>query len=130
MPWDWACSHRTKDVLHAEEPVVLTGSEHVAQHVVAMLPVSAKGIAVGIDTAQVGQVDVIDSIVLCWHQAEFTRHLVCQEQGLIASLCVCESVGGDGYRHHHHQGHHLLHNLNILNVRHLFLNHTAKVRTI
>ena len=106
--------HRTIEVLHADELVVLTSGEHVAQHVVAMLPVSAEGVAVVVDTAHILEVDVIDGIVLCGHQVKLTRHLVSEKHGFVASLCVCESFGGDGYRHHHHQGHHLLHNLNVL----------------
>ena len=104
-------SHRTIEVLHADELVVLTGGEHIAQHVVAMLPVPAEGVAVVVGTAQIFEVDVIDGFVLCWHQVELTSHLVSEIHGFVPSLCVCESFGGDGYRHHHHQGHHLLHNL-------------------
>ena len=104
-------SHRTIEVLHADELVVLTSGGYVAQHVVAMLPVSAEDIAVMVDTAQILEVDVIDGFVLCWHQVELTRHLVSEIHGFVPSLCVCESFGGDGYRHHHHQGHHHLHNL-------------------
>ena len=108
-------SYRTIEMLRAEELIVLVGGEHTTQHVVTVLPVHAIGMAVMIDTAQVFEIDVIDGIILGGHQVELTRHLVSQIHGFVADLCVCESFGGDGYRHHHHQGHHLLHNLTVLN---------------
>ena len=86
--WRVTDSHRTIEVLHTEELVVLMSGEHVAQHVVAVLPASAEGIAVVVDTAQILEVDVIDGIVLCGHQVKLTRHLVSEKHGFVASLCT------------------------------------------
>ena len=101
---------RTIEVRQCGVETVLVRSEHIAQVHVTTAPVRTTDVVAVVDTIEIVEVDFIHGIVLCAIQPQFIGHLVAEEQGFAASLVVCHCCGGDGYRHHHGQGHHLFHN--------------------
>ena len=113
--------------LAGHEAVVLPGAEHIAQVAVAHLPPEAEHVGAGIYVEQVVEVNLIHCLILCCCQSELVGHLVRKIKGLVACGVVRHCCGGDGYRHHYHQGHHLLHVFYVLMVELFFLISNAKV---
>ena len=100
---------RTVEVVGSHIAVELCRREHHPQVAVAHAPPCTIDIGAGVDAHEVVEVDFIDSLILCFREAEFVGHLVAEEEGFVACLVVCHCAGRDGYRHHHCQSHHLFH---------------------
>ena len=77
---------------------------------VAAVPPRSVDIVAAVHAHEVVEVDFVDSLILCLGEVELVRHFIGKEEGFGARLVVCHCCGRDGYRHHHCQGHHLLHN--------------------
>ena len=99
----------TVEPLAGHVAVVLPGAEHIAQVAVANFPPESEHVGAGVYVEQVVEVDLIHCLILCCCQSELVGHLVRKIKGLVACGVERHCCGGDGYRHHHHQGHYLLH---------------------
>ena len=117
----------TVEPLTGHEAVVLPGAEHITQVAVANFPPKTEHVGAGIYVEQVVEVNLIHCLILCCCQSELVGHLVRKIKGLVACGVVRHCCGGDGYRHHYHQGHHLLHVFYVLMVELFFLISNAKV---
>ena len=95
----------TVEPLTGHEAVVLPGAEHIAQVAVANFPPKSEHVGAGIYVEQVVEVNLIHCLILCCCQSELVGHLVRKIEGLVACGVVRHCCGGDGYRHHRHQGH-------------------------
>ncbi len=95
----------TVEPLTGHEAVVLPGAEHITQVAVADIPPESEHVGAGIYVEQVVEVNLIHCLILCCCQSELVGHLVRKIKGLVACGVVRHCCGGDGYRHHHHQGH-------------------------
>ena len=88
VPVEW-----TIEIAGCHEGVPLPVEQDVAQIQVATLPVDAVNIVAARHSHQVVKVDLVCCLVLLISQIQLIRHLVGQEQGLLASLliahCVC-----------------------------------------
>jgi hypothetical protein len=61
-----------------------------------------------IQTHQIVEVNLIDSLILFLGEAQFVSHLVAQEECIISFYLVANSISRDGHNHHHCQKHNLL----------------------
>ena len=120
--------HGAVEIVEAEEPVVLPGGEYMAKVSVAAVPPRSVDIVAAVHAHEVVEVDFVDSLILCLGEVELVRHFIGKEEGFGARLVVCHCCGRDGYRHHHCQDHHLLHDCIFLKViLTLFLISGAKI---
>ena len=110
----------TVEPLTGHEAVVLPGAEHITQVAVANFPPKTEHVGAGIYVEQVIEIDLIHCLILCCCQSELVGHLVRKIKGLVSCGVVRHCCGGDGYRHHHHQGHHLFHVFYVLMVELFF----------
>lgn len=90
--------------------VVLPGREHITEIHIATIPVDTVQVGKSSYAIEVVKIDFIYCGILLCVKTQFIGHLIAEEQCFITSLCVCHCGGGDGYRHHHCQSHHLFHN--------------------
>ena len=67
--------------------------EDITHVEVTTLPIGAEHVCTSCDTHEVVEVDLIRSLILLFGQIQLVRHLVGEEQGLIASLLVTHCFG-------------------------------------
>ena len=105
------------------ERVPLPVEQHVAQVLVAALPVGAVDIVVARHPHQVVQVNLVGGLVLFVRQVQLVGHLVGEEQCFVACLFVTHCLARCCYCQQCYQGYHrLLHHHEYLFV------HDAKLR--
>ena len=102
--------YRAVEIAEADVAVVLPRREHIPEVGVAALPPRAEGVSAVADAHQIVEVDFIYCGILLAVEAQLVGHLVRQEQGFAPCFAVSHCRGRDGYRHHHGQNNHLLHN--------------------
>ena len=79
---------RTVEIGRGNVCAVLPVEQYVAQVEVALTPVVTIEVVVGIDTHEVVEVYLVGSLILCIAEIKFIRHLVGEEQSLLACLFV------------------------------------------
>ena len=83
LPVEWAV-----EIGGCHKGVPLPVVEDIAHVEVTTLPVGAEHICTPCDTHEVVEVDLVRSLILLFGQIQFVRHLVGEEQGLVAGLLV------------------------------------------
>ena len=102
--------YRAIEVTGHHIDVILPGREHITEIHVTTSPVYTVQVGKSSHAIEVVKIDFIYCCILLCVKTQFIGHLVAEEQSFVTSLCVCHCGGGDGYRHHHCQSHHLFHN--------------------
>ena len=111
----------TVEVADATECRPLPIEQDVAEVAVTLLPVVTIHIIITGNSHQVVQIDFVGCLILLITQIQFISHLVCQEEGFIASLFVAHGIARSCYQQHQSQGgHYLLHTHLQFSVLHLF----------
>ena len=104
-PVEWAV-----EVAGCAEGPPLPVEQDIAHVQIATLPVVAIDVVVARHTHQVVEIDFVGGLVLFVSQVQFIRHLIGQEQRLVACLFVAHCLTRCCYCQHCYQGHHhLLH---------------------
>ena len=101
---------RAVEVTGCHEGVPLPVEEDITQVEITALPVGAEYVCPSCDSHEVVEVNLVGGLVLFIGQVQFVGHLICQEQGLVASLLVTHGVCIDANGHHHQCEKQLLHN--------------------
>jgi len=83
LPVEWAV-----EIGGCHKGVPLPVVEDITHVEVTTLPVGAEHICAPCDTHEVVEVDLVRSLILLFGQIQFVRHLVGEEQGLVAGLLV------------------------------------------
>ena len=113
-PVEWAV-----EIAGGDERVPLPVQQHVAQVLIAPLPVSAVHVVITGHPHQVVQIDFVGCLILLVGQVQLVGHLVRQEQSLVACLLVAHCIARSCESQHHCQGyHHLFHSRKCYVVRH------------
>ena len=95
---------------------ILPVEQNIAQVEIALLPVDAVEIGLCVDAHQIVEVYLERSFVLFLGEIQFIRHLVGQEEGLLACLFVTHGVSRSSECKQCHEGDdHFFHILRILN---------------
>ena len=101
---------RTIEIGSCYEGIPLPVEQDIAQVEITALPIGTVHIVTAGDAHQVVEIDLIGCLILLVSEIQLISHLVCQEQGLVASLLIAHCVCRDGCCQHHHQREkHLLH---------------------
>ena len=79
---------RTVEIGCSNVCAILPVKQYVAQVEVALTPVVTVEVVVCIDTHEVVEVYLVGSLILCIAEIKFIRHLVGEEQSLLACLFV------------------------------------------
>ena len=88
VPYTSLPVERAVEVGSCAKQIPLPAIEYITDIQVTALPVGAKHIVIACDAHQIVQVNLIGSFILCIRQVQFVCHLICQEEGLSASLFV------------------------------------------
>ena len=83
----------TVEIGGCHKGVPLPVVEDIAQVEVTTLPVGAEHVCTTRDTHQVVEVDLVRSLILLFGQIQLVRHLVGEEQGLVAGLLIAHCFG-------------------------------------
>lgn len=83
---------RTVEIARGNVGTVLPVEENITQIEVALLPITAVEVIVRVYSHKVVEVDFIGSLILCVGEIEFIRHLVGEEQSLLACLFVTHGL--------------------------------------
>ena len=87
LPVEWAI-----EIGGCEECVPLPVEQYVAQIEVTALPIGTKHVVTPCYTHQIVEIDFVCSFVLFVCQVQLIRHLVGEEQGLVAGLLIAHGV--------------------------------------
>ena len=79
---------RTVEICRGNVCAILPVEQYVAQVEVALTPIVTVEVVVCIDTHEVVEVYLVGSLILCVTEIKFIRHLVGEEQSLLACLFV------------------------------------------
>ena len=77
----------------SEIGLILPVEQDVAQVEVALLPVDAIEVGLGVDTHQVVKIHFVGGLVLLLGQVKLVSHLVGEEQCLLACLLIAHCIG-------------------------------------
>ena len=88
LPVEWAI-----EVGGSEIGLILPVEQDVAQVEVALLPVDAIEVGLGVDTHQVVKIHFVGGLVLLLGQVKLVSHLVGEEQCLLACLLIAHCIG-------------------------------------
>jgi hypothetical protein len=87
VPVEWAI-----EIVGCHECIPLPVEQDIAQIEVTALPIDTIHIVAAGYTHQIVEIDLVCGLVLLISQIQLIRHLVGQEQGLVASLLVAHCV--------------------------------------
>ena len=84
---------RAVEIAGCHKGVPLPVVEDIAQVEVTTLPIGAEHVCTSCDTHEVVEIDLVCGLILLIGQIQLVRHLVSEEQGLIAGLLVTHCFG-------------------------------------
>lgn len=95
VPQTVAEVERTIEVAGGAVCAILPVEEHVAEVHVTIAPVRSVEVVVCVYADEVVEVYLVSRLILVVCEIEFIRHLVCEEQCLLACLLIAHCVYGD-----------------------------------
>jgi hypothetical protein len=95
--------YRAIEVFDVQIFVILPGTQHVAEVVVATVPAGAIEVVGAVQTHDVVEVNLIDCLILVVGQFQFVSHFVAQKEGIVLCFFVAHGFGRNGHYHHHCQ---------------------------
>ena len=97
MPVTVVPEHGTEEIACSLVCGILPVIEYVAEVYVTLSPWSGINVTCSSYLHQVVEVYLVCGLILLLCEVQLVSHLVCQEQSLLACLCVCHSLGCGGY---------------------------------